>query len=164
MDTNLILPLKKEILVDYLRFVFNASRTGPVHITRSEDIGKYICSMARSRDLPVKQIIPEEYHQVELILPDGPYSTTKNHFLFFTREDIEMINDHLMADFSIFFRRFMLIGDDIGIQQKDLLEAIIAGCRIRINEQKFEMLKKKDYRYRTKIYNYVVQSIKLVNI
>ncbi|MFH0762257.1 MAG: hypothetical protein V2A67_12210, partial [Bacteroidota bacterium] len=131
---NLILPLKKDILVDYLRFVFNDSKTGPITVNRNEDVGKYICSMVRSKQLPVKTICPEGYYSVELILPDSTFSTAKNHFLYFTREDIEMINDHLLADFSIFFRRFMLIGDDIGIQQKDLLEAIIAGCRIRINE------------------------------
>ncbi len=164
MSSNLLLPLKKDILIDYLRFVFCAPRTGPIELNRTEDVGKYISSMVRSSQLPVKQICPEDYQTVELIVPDSTFSTAKNHFLYFRREDIEMINDHLMADFSIFFRRFMLIGDDIGIQQKDLLEAIIAGCKIRINEQKFEMLKKKDYRYRTKIYNYVVNSVKAINI
>ena len=52
---NLILPLKKDILVDYLRFIFNSSRSGPVVINRNEDIGKYICSMVLTKEMPVKR-------------------------------------------------------------------------------------------------------------
>ena len=80
MPINLILPLKKDILVDYLRFNFNAGRSGPIMIDRTEDLGKYILSMVRHAEFPVKQNIPDGYTPVEIQFNKGEFSTAHNHF------------------------------------------------------------------------------------
>lgn len=162
MDTLITLPLRKEVHEDYLRYVFKSRKSVPVQLNRDEDLGRYITSRIRYSDTPVRADIPSGHEPVDLLLPKSTLSTAANRFVFFTAEDVQMINDYISADFSIFFRQFMSSGQHMGIEQKDLIEAFLVGCRIRLDGRKFEMLKKKDYRFRMKIHDFVAESMKAI--
>lgn len=157
---SVILPVEKDIIADYLRFLFNSSRNRPVQLSRKQPEGKYICSMIRYSTKPVKTRNKDCRNNIVLFLPKGTLSTAENHFTYFTEEDIERINDHLESSFDIFFRSFSVAGEVIGIQKKDVIEAFIVGTRMKFDDKIFERFKKNDYRFRLKMYNFLLKAAK----
>ena len=162
MAETIKLTVRKEEHEDYLRFVFGSPRRGPITIDRSKDIGKYISSRVRYADTPQSLKGGKEEFILELILPERGLRTAASHYVHFTQEDVDKINDYLTAEFNQFFRAYMLAGEEINIEYKDLIEAFMLGIGIRNPGTKFDTLKKKDYRHRDKIHKIVLESLQRI--
>lgn len=162
MAETIKLIIRKEEHEDYLRFVFGSPKKGPVTIDRCRDVGKYICSRVRYSDKPQSSAVAKGEFPVELILPERGLRTATSHYLYFTQEDIDKINDFLTAEFNQFFRGYMLAGEDMNMDYQDLIEAFMAGIGIRNPGTKFDTLKKKDYRHREKIHKILSENLQRV--
>jgi len=143
----------------FLRAVMDARRTGPIPISRANEIGKYICSRIRYSNLPVRQS-----SGTTLILPRTTLESGDRYYLYFTVEDQKKINDFLLSEFNLFFRSYMLIGDQHRIQKKTLIEAFITAYNLENNETVYESLKKSDYRNRKKMIEFIQKSIQSIVI
>lgn len=157
--------IKKSEVEDYLRYIFKANTSGPVEITRRHYIGRYIYSIIRYSEFPVKVKEMNKYSVVDLIIPSQERAKTSDFsFLYFRPEDIDRINDYLLADFNIFFRGFMLAGEEMHIDKKDLIESFMAGTGIKEVGKKYDTLKKKDYRHRKNIFQIMVDSLYSIGV
>ena len=149
--TVLKLLVKKPMIEEYLRFIYGTKK-GPVKIDRHGEVGKFIYSMVKYVELPAKKMeISEGDITIDIILPDYRLSSAERKHCYWNCEDMDRINDFVMVDFNIFFRGYMLAGKEMGVQQKDLIEAFMAYTGIKEVGKKFDTLKKKDYRHRQKI-------------
>lgn len=159
-----VIPLfiKKPEVEDYLRYLFNAPARGPIQIHRNNDAGRFINS--RITYLGYSGVKGPDECTVQIVLPLHRNSIHKNRFAYFTREDMDRINDYLLADFNLTFRAYMLVGEEWGIEKKDLLEGFMAGTGMRHVGVKYDTLKKKDYRHRKKIFNILVSSLQGLGI
>jgi len=162
MAETIKLIIRKEEHEDYLRFVFGSQKKGPILIDRNKDIGKYISSRVRYADNPQTLRSVKGEFLVDLILPERGLRTAASHFVHFSLEDIDKINDYLTAEFNQFFRGYMLAGEEMNIEYKDLIESFMMGIGIRNPGTKFDTLKKKDYRHRDKIHKIVVESLQRI--
>lgn len=159
MAETIKLAIRKEEHEDYLRFIFGAPRKGAIPIDRIRDVGKYICSRVRYSDKPLPPKLLKGDILVDLILPERGLRTATTHYLHFTQEDVDKINDFITAEFNQFFRAYMLAGMEIKLEYKDLIDAFMTGIGIRNPGTKFDTLKKKDYRHRDKIHKMMVQNL-----
>lgn len=139
--------------------MMGAKQKGPVQIFRNNEIGKYICSRIRYSNLPVRQSSGTIIH-----LPKTTLESGNSYYLYFTVEDQKKINDFIASSFSIYFRSYMLIGDEYNIQKKILIEALIDELNLHNNETIYENLKKSDYRNRKKIKKFVLKTVELTGI
>ncbi len=158
------IPIKKDTTVAYLRHLFQTSRNGPLLINRNISEGKFINSHISYSDMPVKKTPGNCYEELIVYLPKNPLNEHVNKFTFIRSVDAEQINDYLEAKFELFFRSVIIAGDSMGIQKKDLIEAFVMGTKIPFDEKIIERLKKNDYRYRVKIYNFLIQSLKSIGL
>jgi len=101
---------------------------------------------------------------VRIILPETRTGTENWKYVHFTREDMDRINDYLQATFNIFFQSYMMAGDQMKIDQKDLLEAFLTGTGISDVGKKFETFKKKDYRHRKRVHEFMVVALQRIGI
>lgn len=143
----------------YLRKVFKANKTGPITISRTSDIGKFICSMVKYVELPPKQTVG-----ILLILPDTSTSTGDHKFCTFTIEDQSKINDYISATFRIWFDRVLVEGiHKLNLDRRTITDVIISELSIEKNsenEQKiFERIRKYEYRSREKALKSLIQSL-----
>lgn len=154
-DQIIKISLRKSYYENYLRFVFDTPE-GPIPIIRTEAVGKYIFSRLRYSPTPVHQNHPG--HQVEIILPKNGSCSAPSHFPYFTVEDTLFINDFINASSYLDFRLIVNTGcNDLNMDRKrviGLYSDLIFG------EDKYEMLKKDDYRRRQKVTKWLHQSAK----
>ncbi|MFK5856583.1 MAG: hypothetical protein QM503_10660 [Bacteroidota bacterium] len=155
METKL--QITNQINEAFLRMSMNAKKTGFIQITRSNEIGKYICSRLRYSNLPVRQSSGIIIH-----LPYYTLESGNSYYLYFTVEDQKKINDFLASEFNRFFRNYMLIGAEYNIQKKILLEAFIADLNLQNNSTVYQNLKKSDYRNRKKMTEFVKKAVQSV--
>lgn len=163
MSSEIKLVLKKQEIEDFLRYTFD-SKCGPIRINRSTDIGRFIHSMVRKKEFPISPTIYPGETIVRLILPENRTSTDEWKYIHFTREDMDRINDFLLASFNIFFQSYMLLGDGYNIDHKHLLEAFLVGANIRDVGKKFETLKKKDYRKRKRMHDFLLNTLQSIGV
>lgn len=157
------LNIRKEEHEDYLRFVFSSQRRGPITIDRGKDLGKYLISRVRYSELPQPFKTPKGEFPVDLILPERGLRTASYHYVHFPAEDQDKINDFITSEFNQFFRGYMLAGEEMHIEYKDLIEAFMLGIGIRNPGTKFDTLKKKDYRHRDKIHKIMVETLQRID-
>lgn len=144
----------------YLRMIFKAKKSGPIKITRNEDVGKAILSRVRYSDLPQKQTIG-----TTLIIPNSPNEPAKNHYCYFNIEDQDKINDYINADYKLWLKTTMTIAtDDLKLSRNETIEYIIDLLKLRNDPTIFENLKKHDYRRRSKIKNHLLKSIQCIHL
>jgi hypothetical protein len=154
------LQLRKPVFENYLRYIFNADRKGPIQVTRNHDIGRYIISMIRFAEFP--QAIEAKNQAIELILPNGSFDTHENKFIFLSKEDEYKINDYISCTFNLEFKQVMIIGKELGLQQKDIIYAFMVRKKLPPNEKNFDMLKKKDYRNKQKTVKLLFESLQSI--
>lgn len=159
MGSEIKFVVRKKEIEDFLRYTFDSPSRGPIQVSRLHDIGKYICSFVRHSTVPVKKPVYPDEHTVDLVIPDHPNFTHEYKYIYFTREDMVNINDYLQASFNLFFRSYMMAGEEMGFEQKQLLEAFMSATGVREVGKKFETFKKKDYRHRKKVDKIVVKSL-----
>lgn len=154
METNvrsIQLSLRKPFFENYLRHVF-CSPEGPVKVTRTEEIGKYIYSRVRYSELPKKG-----KPGVELIMPHHECDLSQYYFIHFTEDDVVRINDYLEAMLYLDFRSNIQVGsNDMKINRKTIISIF---SNLVFGEDKFEMLKKDEYRRRKKMEEWLMESV-----
>ena len=158
MEVKLL--IENKINEAYLRMIFCANKTGPVKITRAQDVGRYIVSLVRYAPVPQKQTIG-----TELILPKYPPNKSHNRFCYLTIEDQDKINDYINTDFRIWFKTSMVIGkDELKLTYSDTIEFIIDKLKLKDEPGIYESLKKYDYRRRQKVKDFLLKSIQTLSI
>lgn len=148
------LNLRKSYYQNYLRFIFSCPE-GPIKINRDEDLGKYLFSRVRSSDTPVK---PVDGFHVDLILPVHSNDCTKYHFAYYSAEDMVRINDFIEATAYQDFRMMVQAGTiDLKMDRKTVISVF---SDLIFGEDKFEMLKKDEYRKRRRLLEWLQSSAK----
>jgi len=154
-NTTVKLSLRKSYLENYLRFIFD-TKQGPIPIVRTEALGKYIFSRIRYSETPIHTA--HEGHQVEITLPKSGSFTTQNHFPYFTAEDMLFINDFIVSSSYLDFRLAVNTGcNDLNMDRKKVISMY---SDLIYGEDKYEMLKKDDYRRRQKVTKWLHESTK----
>lgn len=142
-DKSIKLRLRKSYYENYLRFAFNCPE-GTIKINRDEDIGLYLFSRVRYSDVPVKQI-PDD--SISLLLP--VHHLDRSGFVYYTADDMARINDYIEATANLDFRMMVQTGTiDLKMDRKTVISIF---SDIVFGEDKYEMLKKDEYRKRKKL-------------
>lgn len=150
------LALRKPSFENYLRFIFSNPK-GPIKVTRCEEIGKYLYSRIRYNDYPQRKL--KSGYSIELIMPDHPLDQSDNHFIYFTEDDQIRINDYIESIAYLDFRTTVQVGsNDMKIDRKWIINIF---SNLVFGEDKYEMLKKNDYRRRKKIQNWILKSVQV---
>lgn len=135
------------VLEAYCRWKFaNENNSGPIRITRKEDIGKIIYSNISFSDHYEPNL--EMINPVTFILPqteNGKYILKKN-YLSLDSFGKEKIKDFIDSEFRIWIKRCFENGYDFKFEQREIIEAILRGLNVRNNSDNYEMIKKIDYR------------------
>lgn len=153
-ERKVVLQLKKPHYEKYLMYLFDQS-TGTIRINRSNEAGKYLSSRVRYSDLPVQR--PEGI-TIDLLMPSSELDGSKSHFLYYSPEDTQRINDFLSSSSALDFSMMVHVGtNELNIDRKTVI-SIFSG--IMFDDDKYEMLKKKEYRKRLKTKDFLVKSIK----
>ena len=160
--TTVILPVRKEEHIDFLRDLFNGARGQPIKINRKEFVGRYIFSLRKYANSPQRQIIPNGMTGVEIEFPDTEVSTCKKHFCFFPVEHVEQINDFISAAFDLYFHVYFLDTRDIDrieeeadfsnieITREVLVDSFVFGLDMVDPARANETIKKREYRRQMK--------------
>lgn len=148
--------IKKPLLRDYLRHICNISE-GDIHlITRRNDFGKFLCSMVRESDKPVRVI--EGPEKVTFKLPNtDSLKLSRNAFAYIYVTDWLKIEDYLNSVFALDFDRYYLDGRLQGYKQKEIIEAFIVSRQLRLFDN--ETLKKRKYRQEIKHYQSLITQL-----
>lgn len=152
-----ILPVKKQELVAYLYDVMETQPGQPLKLTRRNFVGRFITSMRKYSDVPVKTEIPEGWFSVLVEIPWSELSDPDRHFNYFTLEHTEQINDYLQASFDLFFHVYFFdLGsmrkidcgsdEEIELTKLHLVDSFISGLNLIDLDGANEMVKKREYR------------------
>lgn len=152
------LHLKNKVNEDYLRWVFN-SRKGHIPIRSKQDIGKFIISKVCTSTTP--QISHGENH-ITILLPLNHFKESKT-FLYFDDFATEQINKAINFYFNSDFRQFCLSGAEKGIQKHIIITAFIRLHNLTNTKDLYERLKKKDYRRRKMVDEFLVKGVKYID-
>lgn len=140
----ILLDIKNKDLREFLAFIFE--RDGDTFVvSRTHNLGKLLCSTYRRSDLPVKYQVNESTVRLKLPIADSTKSADKS-YIYYSREDMAAINDLLKVFFNIDFDSYYLKGKKLNLPQKEIIEAYLYTRFITTVGDKFEMLKKKQYR------------------
>ena len=157
-DSTLILPLRKQEHVDFLRDLFNGQRGLPIKLTRHEFAGRFIFSLRKYADRPVQQRIPEGMIPVEIQFPDTSNSTHENRYAFFPVEHVEQINDFIASCFDLYFHTYFFDTGDIEQMESEgdqgstrvtrqmLVDSFVVGLDMLDFARATETVKKREYR------------------
>lgn len=140
------LEIRKALYRDYLNYLFSRDQEGRYIVTRGNDFGKLLCSRVQYSQLPVKKGQPGEKTIVLLLPSSRPLANARNHYLFYTKEDQEKIQDLLEVVFNIDFDRFYLQGCKMQMMQKDIIQSFIVTRKLVNLIGDNETLKKRQYR------------------
>jgi hypothetical protein len=157
------LPLRRKVYINYLRTIFECGE-GPVCISRNHDIGKLVTSLRCYSDTPVHPEWASDYELLDVILPQSDYSKKNRHFVYWTREFTEMINDTIEVYLNTYFGTFMFMSSQLGIQQKDALAGFQAGLNADDDDQLFDRFKKRHYRFRLSVHEFLDSSLRLAGL
>lgn len=151
--------LKKHFHENYLRAIFNAPPGSPIQVNRDHEIGKYLFSMVRSCSTPVKkQSIAENERVVTLIMPAHENDSSRTSYTYFTAESTARINDYIDACSYLDFRMMVQTGNiDLKMDRKTVIEIY---SNLFFGEDRYEMLKKQEYRKRLKIREWLIAASK----
>lgn len=150
-----IIYFRKEIIRDYVASVFNGSPSSCVKISRDNDMGRYIYSLIKFSDLPVKKRDPLFPYELSINIPKVYFPLESQGFCYFSNDDMLKINDYALADFNQQFRAFSLMGWELGIMQKTTCELFLAS--FSLNPDKHSGLVKKDYRFRSNLKHNIIK-------
>ncbi len=149
--------LRKPYYENYIRFIFGAPE-GTIKVKRDEILGKYLFSRISYSD-----VVPSapEGSVINLVMPAHECDSSRFRFMYFTDEDMVRINDFIHASAYLDFRTMILVGvHDLKMDRKTVISMF---SDLIYGEDKFEMLKKDEYRKRKKMHEWLVQSAKTMN-
>jgi hypothetical protein len=142
------LQLNKRYHENYLRFVFKSPAKGPIVVTREQELGKYLFSRVRYC-APDQQTRVTGDHVIQLIMPSHGNDLSRNHYLYYTADDMARINDFIESMAYLDFRLMVQTGVvDLEMNRKTVIEIY---SDMVFGEDKYEMLKKDEYRKRQRV-------------
>lgn len=151
--------IKKEHLREYLHYLF-AFEEGAFSVFRSVDFGKYLCSLVKYSDIPIRHDRPDEYKVAFRMPRTSVYKGMQYRFMYLTAEDHQRLEDHLEAIFFIDFDRFYIQSQLLGQQQKVAIQNFILSRRLTSKIGDVEMLKKRQYRAEQKVMNKLYRNLR----
>jgi hypothetical protein len=152
------LTLRKSYLENYLRYIFKSPK-GAIKVTRCEDIGQQLYSRVRYSDLPKRNASDKS---ISLLMPDHPLDQSQYRYIYFTEDDTARINDYIESMAKLDLRLMVHVGvNELNINRKSIITVLSIDL---FGSDKFEMLKKDDYRRREKIRDYLPKFIQSIGI
>jgi hypothetical protein len=157
------LHIHDQIHEDYFRWLFTHTKAGRRKIITPEiainpkfDLGKTIISQVKTAGRP-KQSFGQNFITISL-----PLENLKKDqcFIYFDEFATQQINYAIAAQFDIDFRDFCVSGREKGIKIFIVVQAFMRMYNIRNSPDLFERLKKKDYRRRKILDQFLIQGIK----
>jgi len=138
------LPIFNPIHRNFLYGLFRQELETPIVLDRNQDLGAYISSWIRYADTPK---IHDNEMCVDVVAPIRISRSADKHFLNFSKEDVQKINDHIKSVYEFDRDRFIYSGSKQDYQQKDVIEAyIISRKLIPFFNGDIETIKKREYR------------------
>ena len=157
--SRIILNFSKDIIAEFFVSQFSKRNKNIIILTRHNDIGKFIFSIIKYSPVPITPKTSNSDNSIIVEIPQVHGSTHHCHFPTITRDDMIKINDHVSVIFNLKFQQYMLMGEKLGMLQKNTVDLFL---RIHnINPDKFAALKKKDYRARVEIENEIDKLAKI---
>lgn len=154
-DRNITLFLRKPYFENYLRFIFDTPE-GAIIVNRDHELGKYLFS--RVRYSHNKSKAESTGHPVQLILPANGTDCSRTNFIYYTADDMARINDFLESSAYLDLRMMIDIGNkDLKMDRKTIISIFSDTI---YGEDKYEMLKKDEYRKRKKVVDWLKKSAK----
>lgn len=150
--------LRKDYYESYLRKKFKAKANEPIRIDRSNAVGKFIHAHVRQFELPVRK---DHSHTTSIVLSEFKYAYADRRFLGINRDDMEKVNDFLDAQIELEQREMIIVGKELGYDTQYAISVFVEhviGC------EKFEMVKKSDYRLRQKNINILLSNVQCVGV
>lgn len=152
-----ILPIKNQELVAFLYDTFNAEPGQPIKLIRTQFTGRFITSLRKSSDLPVKSPVPDGWIPIIVEFPKSDHIDAEKHFNYFNLERAEQINDYIQAAFDLFFHVYFfdLTGlrnihkennIDSDLTKLHLVDSFVAGLKLVDIGSANETIKKREYR------------------
>lgn len=140
----------------FLRFTFN-SPTGDIRVNRKHDLGKLMISRVRYAEKPVNN------EGVGIVFPD--VKSVKKHWCYYTSEDMHLINDAISSFLTLDLVNFVLEKRATldmlyylaerrakGKERNELFVEYILDRGFEMDGQIYDMLKKREYRFRASAY------------
>lgn len=158
MAQILRLRLRKDYFEPYLRKKFATKPGEPIAIDRKTSLGKFIHSHAKSYEFPTSKTTDGT---TEIVLSDYKYSYQNRRFIGFDKDDVEKINDYLEAHVELEIREMMVVGLELGLNRKTIISTFIEAI---LGTEKYEMIKKDDYRRRKKAEELLVQHVQMLGV
>jgi hypothetical protein len=154
-DRIITVILRKRYFENYLRFIFDTPE-GPIMINRDHELGKYLFSRVRYSHLKNKTDITG--CPVELILPANGNDCSRTNFIYYSVDDMARINDFIESSAYLDLRMMIDIGNkDLKMDRKTIISIFSDAI---YGEDKYEMLKKDEYRKRKKVVFWLKKSAK----
>jgi len=155
-NRSIILNLRKSYFENYIRFIFKTQDNQPICVNREHELGKYLFSRVRYSNN--KPQLETSGYPVELILPAHGNDGCRNNFIYYTADDMARINDFIDSTAYLDFRMCVYTGTiDLKIDRKVVISVF---SDLVFGEDKFEMLKKDEYRKRKKLFDWIKKSTK----
>jgi TnpA family transposase len=145
---QITLPLRKSYFEDYLRWFFK-SPSGPIVISKRNNLGKFICIHASESPIPVNN------QGTVLQLPER-----NDKFIYFSEDVVEIINNMIEIYFDNDFREFCIIGQELNMKRKAVYEAFMELRDIKNSSEIYDMIKKRDYRRRKNLEQVLIDTMK----
>ncbi|MDA3943691.1 MAG: hypothetical protein PF694_09160 [Bacteroidetes bacterium] len=158
-DRTILLPLRKPYFEKYLRFVFKSHRTGIIEVNRHAELGKYLYSRVRYCEPDKVPDYHEQYNVASLKMPAVGTDLSRNHFMYYNADDITRINDFIESISYLDFRLMVHSGVvDLNLNRKTVIE--IFSDMVYGDADKYDMLKKDEYRKRRRIQEFILTASK----
>jgi len=155
---NTCIFIKKQILIDFLNYLFQEKENNALKISTTKDVGKFLVSRVSYSDIPVLK--ENNKNLVPIVLPKNAFISCEKKFCYYTKEDTEKINYELEATFNIDFDRFYLEGQKLKMNQKEIISSYIFSRNLESLEGDIETLKKRKYREEVKKFEILNQYFK----
>lgn len=155
--------IHEDIHVDYIRWLFSQSRSSrrkpessEIIVTPKYSIGKTIISLVKISPKP-KTSYGSNHITIRI-----PASHLKKDckFLYFDEFSTQQINYAIDSQFDIDFRNFCVTGREKGVKTYMVVQAFMRMYNMRNSPDLFERLKKRDYRRRKILDDFLIQGIK----
>lgn len=149
------LQIRKPYFENYLRYLF-ACQEGPIIVIRDKPTGRYLFSRVNScQTVPVMD--PEKKY-ITLVMPVHGLDCSKYRFSTFDAEDTARINDYIESSAYLEFMTMISVGTrDLKMERKTVISIF---SHMIYGEEGFEMWKKREYRHRQRISNWLKDTAK----
>jgi hypothetical protein len=153
--------LKKQSSENYLRFIFNTPSGSTIQVNRDHEVGQYLFSRIRTCSFKKRRLDSATGIIAKLQMPTHGNDCGRNCLSYYSAEDMVRINDYIEASAYLDFRMMVQTGNiDLKMDRKTVIEIY---SDLIFGEDKYEMLKKDEYRKRKKIREYLQTAAKAFN-